>query len=109
MDWRSLLFTPGDAPERLASAPTRGADAIILDLEDAVAPEAKAQARAKAGHCIAALDAAGAAAGDLVQGAHPQASRGKVGVHASDPEWDRALGSPVRALNGRYPRPQRLQ
>ena len=61
MDWRSLLFTPGDAPERLASAPTRGADAIILDLEDAVGPEAKAQAPAEAGHRIAALDAAGAA------------------------------------------------
>ena len=60
MDWRSLLFTPGDAPARLASAPRRGADAIILDLEDAVAPEAKAQARAEAARGIAALDAAGA-------------------------------------------------
>ncbi len=50
-----------------------------------------------------------AAAGDLVQGAHPQAACGKVGVQAGDPEWNRALGAPVRALYGRNPRPQRLQ
>lgn len=58
--WRSLLFTPGDAPERLAHAPKRGADAVILDLEDAVAPGAKAQARAAAAGHVAALSAAGA-------------------------------------------------
>ncbi len=42
---RSLLFVPGDRPERFAKAAASGADAIILDLEDAVAPERKAQAR----------------------------------------------------------------
>ena len=42
---RSLLFVPGDRPDRFAKAAASGADAIILDLEDAVAPEAKAMAR----------------------------------------------------------------
>ena len=43
---RSLLFVPGDRPDRMAKAAKLGADALILDLEDAVAPAAKAEARA---------------------------------------------------------------
>lgn len=42
---RSYLYVPGDAGERLARAHQRGADALILDLEDAVAPTRKEQAR----------------------------------------------------------------
>ncbi|MBO9577056.1 MAG: CoA ester lyase [Sphingobium sp.] len=42
---RSLLFVPGDRPERFAKAAASGADAIILDLEDSVVPEKKAEAR----------------------------------------------------------------
>lgn len=38
---RSLLFVPGDRPERFAKAVAAGADAVIIDLEDAVAPDAK--------------------------------------------------------------------
>lgn len=45
MRLRSLLFVPGDRPERMEKALTLGADALILDLEDAVAPSAKAAAR----------------------------------------------------------------
>ena len=45
-DARSLLFVPGDRPERFAKALASGADAVIIDLEDAVAPAAKAAARA---------------------------------------------------------------
>lgn len=45
MRLRSLLFVPGDRPERFAKAATSGADAIILDLEDSVAVSAKAAAR----------------------------------------------------------------
>ncbi|MBU2326132.1 MAG: CoA ester lyase, partial [Alphaproteobacteria bacterium] len=41
MRLRSLLFVPGDRPERFAKAAASGADAIILDLEDAVVPSAK--------------------------------------------------------------------
>ncbi|SEL12891.1 citrate lyase subunit beta / citryl-CoA lyase [Sphingomonas palmae] len=42
---RSLLFVPGDRPERMEKALVLGADALILDLEDAVAAGAKAAAR----------------------------------------------------------------
>jgi citrate lyase subunit beta / citryl-CoA lyase len=43
---RSFLFAPGDDPRKLASANRSGADAIVADLEDAVAPERKGEARA---------------------------------------------------------------
>ncbi|MGE4322451.1 MAG: CoA ester lyase [Sphingobium sp.] len=46
MKLRSLLFVPGDRPERMEKALGLGADALILDLEDAVAPDAKPAARA---------------------------------------------------------------
>ncbi|KAA5603605.1 HpcH/HpaI aldolase/citrate lyase family protein [Blastochloris sulfoviridis] len=42
---RSLLFVPGDSPRKLAKALETGADALIIDLEDSVAPDAKAAAR----------------------------------------------------------------
>ncbi|QLK25692.1 CoA ester lyase [Natrinema zhouii] len=42
---RSVLFTPGDRPEMLRKAPSAGADVIVFDLEDAVAPQRKAEAR----------------------------------------------------------------
>src|SRR3546814_7184351 len=42
---RSLLFVPGDRPDRMEKALGLGADALILDLEDAVAPDAKPAAR----------------------------------------------------------------
>lgn len=45
---RSLLFCPADAGARLEKAEQRGADALVLDLEDAVAPERKEHARALA-------------------------------------------------------------
>lgn len=45
MRLRSLLFVPGDRPERFAKAEASGADAIILDLEDSVAASAKDRAR----------------------------------------------------------------
>ena len=45
MKLRSLLFVPGDRPDRMEKALKAGADALILDLEDAVAPAAKAEAR----------------------------------------------------------------
>ena len=42
---RSYLYVPGDRPDRLAKGLTKGADAIIADLEDGVAATAKAEAR----------------------------------------------------------------
>ncbi len=46
MRLRSLLFVPGDRPERFEKASASGADAVILDLEDAVTADAKPTARA---------------------------------------------------------------
>jgi citrate lyase subunit beta/citryl-CoA lyase len=43
---RSLLFVPGDRPDRFAKAHASGADAVILDLEDGVDPAAREVARA---------------------------------------------------------------
>lgn len=42
---RSWLFIPGDSEKKLAKADSCGADALILDLEDSVAPNRKAEAR----------------------------------------------------------------
>lgn len=46
MRLRSLLFVPGDRPERMEKAVHLGADALILDLEDSVGADRKALARA---------------------------------------------------------------
>ena len=45
MSARSYLYVPADRPEMLAKAADRGADALIVDLEDAVAPSRKVEAR----------------------------------------------------------------
>lgn len=42
---RSYLFVPGSRPEHIGKAIAAGADAVIVDLEDAVAPDDKAAAR----------------------------------------------------------------
>ncbi len=46
--FRSLLFVPGDRPERFEKAAQSGADAVCIDLEDAVSPSMKAVARKEA-------------------------------------------------------------
>lgn len=45
MKFRSILFVPADRPERFEKAMASAADALILDLEDSVAPEKKTYAR----------------------------------------------------------------
>jgi len=45
MDARTYLFVPGNRAERFAKAMACGADAIVLDLEDAVAAASKGEAR----------------------------------------------------------------
>jgi citrate lyase subunit beta/citryl-CoA lyase len=42
---RTLLFVPGHRPDRFDKAVAAGADAIIIDLEDAVSPEQKVASR----------------------------------------------------------------
>ena len=51
---RSFLFMPGSNPRALAKARGLPADGLILDLEDAVAPDAKDGARAVVAAALAA-------------------------------------------------------
>jgi citrate lyase subunit beta/citryl-CoA lyase len=60
---RSVLFMPGSNARALTKARALPADALILDLEDAVAPEAKAAARARV---LAAVQAGGYGPRELI-------------------------------------------
>jgi len=53
---RSFLFVPADSERKLKKAGDVGADALILDLEDAVAPEARVEARQRAAEYIRGKD-----------------------------------------------------
>lgn len=57
---RSLLFLPATSPQLLAKATERGADALIVDLEDSVPPARKAEARSLATTALRDLAARGA-------------------------------------------------
>jgi citrate lyase subunit beta/citryl-CoA lyase len=53
---RTVLFSPGDQPDLLRKAPTAGADVVVFDLEDAVAPSAKSTARDHVAEAVSSLD-----------------------------------------------------
>ena len=53
---RSCLFVPADRPARHAEALASGADAVIVDLEDAVAPDAETAARDALRICLEVPD-----------------------------------------------------
>ena len=57
---RSLLYVPADRERFVAGAAARGADAVILDLEDGVAESAKPAARAALAAAVPLVGAAGA-------------------------------------------------
>jgi citrate lyase subunit beta/citryl-CoA lyase len=57
--WRSLLFIPALSTHLLAKAASRGADALIIDLEDSIPPDRKAQARPAAVLAVTTLVAQG--------------------------------------------------
>lgn len=59
--WRSLLYVPAHQPNKVEGAHKRGADAIILDLEDGVPAESKAAARAALENAVPQVKASGAA------------------------------------------------
>jgi citrate lyase subunit beta/citryl-CoA lyase len=44
--WRSILYVPGNVPKFIDKAHERGADCVLVDLEDSVQPAQKAEARA---------------------------------------------------------------
>src|SRR4051812_15552102 len=51
---RSYLFVPGDRPERFSKALASAAHQVVIDLEDAVAPDAKIAAREQLGQWLRA-------------------------------------------------------
>lgn len=53
----TLLYVPGDRPDRVAKALASAADVVVVDLEDAVAPAAKDTARATVGELLASVPA----------------------------------------------------
>jgi citrate lyase subunit beta/citryl-CoA lyase len=53
---RTVLFSPGDRPDMCRKAPSTGADTVVFDLEDAVAPARKAEARAAVADLLSAFD-----------------------------------------------------
>ncbi|GGE00925.1 citryl-CoA lyase [Tsuneonella deserti] len=53
---RSLLFIPGDSDKKLSKVAGCGADAVILDLEDAVAPANKLAARKRVADFVSTFD-----------------------------------------------------
>jgi citrate lyase subunit beta/citryl-CoA lyase len=69
--WRSPLFVPGNHPELIAKAVRTGADAIVLDLEDAVPPAQKADARAAVVEAIAAIAGHGSVAVEVCVRVNP--------------------------------------
>jgi citrate lyase subunit beta/citryl-CoA lyase len=56
MPRRSVLFTPGDKPDKLRAAPDSGADVVVFDLEDGVAPAAKDRARTVVNDVLCDID-----------------------------------------------------
>ncbi|MEX2549046.1 MAG: CoA ester lyase [Nitriliruptoraceae bacterium] len=69
---RSYLYAPGSSPGVMRKALSAGADAVILDLEDAVAPRAKDQAREQV---AAVLDERTSAGGGHVPAVHVRINR----------------------------------
>ena len=86
--WRSLLYVPTHIEKFVASAHTRGADAIILDLEDAVPPAEKAAARGLVAQAAARVGQAGADVLVRINGA----------PELAEADIDAAVGPAVSAL-----------
>jgi citrate lyase subunit beta / citryl-CoA lyase len=83
---RTALFVPGDRPDRVAKAVRCAAEAIVVDLEDAVAAEAKGRARDQA---VDALAQVGASRQDGPGSGEPGSAGPAllVRVNAADTAW----------------------
>ena len=73
---RSILFVPGDRPDRYENALAAGADAVCIDLEDAVAPGRKTGALASVGRFLASRPSRGPVA-VIVRVNDPDTGRGE--------------------------------
>lgn len=56
---RSILITPGNRPDRMRKAVALASDAFVFDLEDAVPPDAKPEARRMVAEAVRELDPGG--------------------------------------------------
>ena len=65
---RSELAVPGSNPDMLKKAPSLGADMVFLDLEDAVAPDDKEQARKNVIHALNTYDWSGCSVSVRING-----------------------------------------
>ena len=83
---RSVLYLPASNPRAIAKARTLPCDAVVLDLEDAVAPEQKANARAAA---VAAVHEGGFGERTVV-----------VRINGTDTEWGADDAAALRAIAG---------
>jgi len=88
---RACLVVPGSAPAKLAKAPGLGADEIVIDLEDAVLPAAKDEARAVVVAALAELDWSGTTVSVRVNGRATPWCRADVEALA-------AAGGPLRSI-----------
>ena len=79
---RSLLYMPGANARALEKARTLPCDGVILDLEDAVAPEAKAMARQQV---MAAVSARGFGGREVI-----------VRINGLDTSWGSTISAPQR-------------
>ena len=95
---RSILFVPGDRPDRCDKAMVAGADAVCVDLEDAVGPAAKAGARDSVAAFLAKWQESAATAADP-----GRARRPPVIVRVNDPDSEEGERD-VASLTG-GPRP----
>jgi citrate lyase subunit beta/citryl-CoA lyase len=88
--YRTLLFAPGSRPELLEKAQAGEADALIFDLEDSVAHNAKDEARAN----VAAALAAGLKKPTYLRIQNPRAGdfRGDLAVLEKAPTLDNVMG-----------------
>jgi len=84
---RSFLFVPGNRPERHAKALASGADAVIIDLEDAIAPADKLAARQTLVQTFGTLEAM-------------QRARLLVRINAAGTPWHAGDLAVLRALAG---------
>ena len=71
---RSILYVPGSAEAMIRKASTRGADVLVLDLEDGVHPDLKDEARQRVARLYRELNFGGAEV--LIRANHPTTSWG---------------------------------
>lgn len=100
---RSILFVPGDRPDRYGKALAAGADAICIDLEDAVAPGAKAGARESVARFLARRETPGPTGPDPTGAGPGHGRQPLVIVRVNDPGTDEGARDAASVAGGLPP------